>query len=76
MATQAENVTEFVPARRGVKTKLFGFAVMALGTMDCLLTLRGGVPAYEFLLLTGAGAAIFAIGVVRGMQKTAPAQPE
>lgn len=76
MATQAENVSEFAPARRGVKTKLFGFGVMALGTMDCLLTLRGGVPAYEFLLLTGAGAVIFAIGTVRGMQKTGSAQPE
>lgn len=76
MATQAENTAEVVPIKRGVKTKLFGFVVMALGTMDCLLTLRGGVPAYEFLLLTGAGAVIFAIGVVRGMQKTTPAQSE
>lgn len=76
MAIQVENMTDVSPIKRGVKTKLFGFIVMALGTMDCLLTLRGGVPAYEFLLLTGAGAALFAIGTVRGMQKTGSAQPE
>ncbi|MDH4283961.1 MAG: hypothetical protein OEV35_01450 [Gallionellaceae bacterium] len=76
MIAQAENMTEDVPARRGVKTKLIGFVVMALGTMNCLLTLRGGVPAYEFLLMVGAGAVIFAIGTVRGMRKTAPEQPE
>ena len=76
MTTQAENVTDFVPAKRGVKTKLIGFVVMALGTMNCLLTLRGGVPAYEFLLMIGAGAVIFVIGTVRSLQKTDPAQSE
>lgn len=52
--------------RRGVKTKIFGFILMALGVLDSLLTLRGGVPAYEYLLLILLGACVFAIGAVRG----------
>lgn len=52
--------------RRGVKTKLLGFILMVLGVLDSLLTLRGGVPAYEFLLLILFGACVFAIGAVRG----------
>jgi len=53
-------------SRRGVKTKLLGFILMVLGVLDSLLTLRGGVPAYEFLLLILFGACVFAIGAVRG----------
>lgn len=52
--------------RKGVKTKIFGFILMALGVLDSLLTLRGGIPAYEYLLLILFGACVFAIGVVRG----------
>lgn len=55
--------------RRGVITKLLGFIMMVLGFLDCMLTLRGGVPAYEFLLLMVAGACVFAIGAVRGGQR-------
>lgn len=52
---------------RGVKTKLFGFVIMALGVMDCLLNLRGGIPAYEkYLILILVGACVYAIGAVRG----------
>ena len=56
--------------RRGVKTKIFGFILMVLGVLDSLLTLRGGIPAYEFLLLILLGACVFAVGAVRGMKKT------
>ena len=59
--------------RRGVKTKLLGFILMALGVLDSLLTLRGGIPAYEFLFLILLGACVFAIGAVRGRQH--PASP-
>jgi hypothetical protein len=52
--------------RRGVKTKLLGFILMVLGVLDSLLTLRGGIPAYEYLLLILLGACVFAIGAVRG----------
>ncbi len=69
MVAQGDSADE-LPVRRGVKTKIFGFIIMALGVMDSLLTLRGGVPAYEFLLLIVLGAVIFAIGAVRGAQKT------
>lgn len=74
MVTQSDSADELLPIRRGVKTKIFGFIIMALGVMDSLLTLRGGVPAYEFLLLIVLGAVIFAIGTVRGMSKTASPQ--
>lgn len=55
--------------KRGVKTRLLGFILMVLGVLDSLLTLRGGVPAYEFLLLILVGAFVFSIGVVRGAQR-------
>jgi len=62
--------------RRGVKTKLMGFIIMALGVLDCLLNLRGGLPAYEkFLYLIFLGACVFAIGAVRGGRQ-APAGQE
>lgn len=50
---------------KGVITKLFGAILMMLGVLDSLLTLRGGVPAYEFLMLIFIGAAVYAIGAVR-----------
>ncbi|MDO8463916.1 MAG: hypothetical protein Q7S46_01495 [Gallionella sp.] len=62
-------VEEAEYGRRGVKTKLFGFILMTLGVLDSLLTLRGGVPAYEYLLLILLGACVFAIGAVRGMRQ-------
>ena len=52
--------------QRGVKTKLIGFVLMVLGFLDSLLTLRGGIPAYEYLLLILFGACVFAIGAIRG----------
>ncbi|MCR4298487.1 MAG: hypothetical protein NUV75_07020 [Gallionella sp.] len=52
--------------RRGVITKLLGFVIMVLGLLDSLLTLRGGVPDYEFIALIFLGACVFAIGAVRG----------
>jgi hypothetical protein len=55
--------------KRGVKTKLLGFVLMVLGVLDSLLTLRGGIPAYEFFLLILVGGCIFAIGAVRGAQQ-------
>lgn len=51
--------------RPGVILKLMGAILMMLGTLDSLLTLRGGIPAYEFLLLIAIGAAVFAVGAVR-----------
>jgi len=57
-------------SKRGVKTKLLGFILIVLGVLDSLLTLRGGIPAYEFLLLIFVGACIFAIGAVRGAQQS------
>jgi hypothetical protein len=56
--------------RQGTKTKLIGFIIMVLGTLDLLLNLRGGLPAYEnYILLIFAGACVFAIGTVRGRKR-------
>lgn len=52
-----------------MKTKLLGFIMMVLGVLDSLLTLRGGIPAYEYLLLILLGACVFAIGAIRGGQR-------
>lgn len=57
--------------RRGVKTRLLGAILMMLGVLDSLLTLRGGVPAYEFLMLVALGAVVFAVGAARGGNGTA-----
>lgn len=61
--------------RRGVKTKLVGFIIMVLGVMDCLLNLRGGLPAYEkYLVLIFIGACVFAIGAIRGARQESAGQ--
>lgn len=60
------NYGEAEYGRRGAKTKIFGFIIMVLGFLDSLLSLRGGMPAYEYLLLILFGACVFAIGAVRG----------
>lgn len=51
--------------RPGVIIKLFGAILMMLGLLDSLLSLRGGLPATEFLLLFFFGAAMFAAGAIR-----------
>lgn len=56
-------------SNRGVKTRILGFVLMVLGVLDSLLTLRGGMPAYEYLLLILLGAGVFAIGAVRGARQ-------
>ena len=66
LKAMTEQVEETEYHRRGVKTRLLGFILMVLGVLDSLLTLRGGIPAYEFLLLILLGACVFAIGAVRG----------
>lgn len=66
MKVMTEQVEETEYHRRGVKTRLLGFILMVLGVLDSLLTLRGGIPAYEFLFLILLGACVFAIGAVRG----------
>ena len=56
--------------RRGVKTKILGFILMTLGLLDSLLSLRGGMPGYEYLLLILFGACVLAIGAVRGGRRS------
>jgi hypothetical protein len=69
MHSQCEQATAYdedMPhERRGVKTRLIGVAMIILGVLNSLLTLRGGLPSEEYLVLIAVGAAIFAIGAVR-----------
>ncbi len=51
--------------RRGVKTRIIGVVLIVLGFLDSLLTLRGGLPSEQYLVLIAIGAAIFAIGAAR-----------
>ena len=67
-AHQGSNMEE-EDSKQGVKTKLLGFVLIVLGVLDSLLTLRGGIPAYEFLLLIFIGMCIFAIGAIRGIRQ-------
>ena len=66
---EAQTFEEAVQGTRGVKTRLIGFVLMVLGVLDSLLTLRGGIAAYEYLLLVVLGAGVFAIGAVRGRRQ-------
>lgn len=52
-------------ARRGVKSRLIGVVLIALGVLDSLLTLRGGLPGEKYLILIAVGAAVFAFGAMR-----------
>jgi hypothetical protein len=52
-----------------------GAILMMLGVLDSLLTLRGGVPAYEFLMLIVLGAVVFGVGAVRGASGPRDASP-
>ncbi len=60
---------ETLPPRKGAITKLFGAILIMLGVLDSLLTLRGGVPAYEFLMLIFLGAGVFALGAIRSLER-------
>lgn len=69
MHSQCEQATAYdedMPhERRGVKTRLIGVAMIILGVLNSLLTLRGGLPSEEYLILIAVGAAVFGIGAVR-----------
>ncbi len=54
------------PARKGVKTKLFGVLLVVLGALDSMLSWRGGLDTGNgYLALIAAGVALFAIGAIR-----------
>ncbi|MBI3149118.1 MAG: hypothetical protein HYZ17_11465 [Betaproteobacteria bacterium] len=62
--------------RKGVIIKLFGAILVMVGLLDSVLTLRGGVPAYEFLLLVLLGIAVFGVGAVRAGKRSDDPQAE
>ncbi len=63
--------------KRGVKTKLLGVVMVSLGVLDSLLTLRGGLPSEEYILLIVLGIAVFIIGAIRaGRQPDDPADEQ
>jgi len=56
--------------RRGVKTRLIGVVLIALGILDSLLTLRAGMPSEEYMALITVGVVVFAIGAVRSRRQS------
>ncbi len=59
MATEAR--------KKGVKTKLFGVVLIALGALNSLLWWHGGLGDTNApLILIACGVALFAIGAARG----------
>ena len=59
-------VMEDFEARKGVKTKLFGVVLVFLGTLDGMLSWRGGIEVSNFyLFLFAAGVFLFVIGTIR-----------
>ncbi|MCF6210397.1 MAG: hypothetical protein L3J88_08295 [Gammaproteobacteria bacterium] len=60
-----------------MKTKLLGVVMVSLGVLDSLLTLRGGLPSEEYILLIVLGIAVFIIGAIRaGRQSDDPADEQ
>ncbi len=62
--------------KRGVKTKLLGVVMISLGVLDSLLTLRGGLPSENYILLIILGIAVFIIGAVRAGRQPGDATDE
>jgi len=52
--------------RRGVKTKLLGVVLLIVGTMDSMLSWRGGLVVNDFyVFLLVAGITLYIIGAIR-----------
>lgn len=50
----------------GVKTKLFGVVLIFVGTMDAMLSWRGGLaPDGFYVFLIAAGLALYLVGSIR-----------
>ena len=68
MHSQCEQATAYdedMPhERRGVKTRLIGVAMIILGVLNSLLTLRGGLPSEKYLPFIAVGANIYIIGTI------------
>ena len=51
---------------KGVKTKLFGVILMIVGTLDSMLSWRGGLDVSNFyFLLLAAGMLLYIVGMIR-----------
>ena len=61
--TRADGV---VVRKAGVKTKLFGVVLIFVGTMDAMLSWRGGLALDGFyVFLIAAGLALTVVGSIR-----------
>ena len=55
------------PPKKGVKSKIFGVILVILGSLDLMLSWRGGLEISGFyVLLVLSGVAIFCMGAIRG----------
>jgi predicted membrane channel-forming protein YqfA (hemolysin III family) len=53
-------------SKKGVKTKLFGVVLIVLGTLDSMLSWRGGFAVSDlYVVLIACGVLLYAIGAIR-----------
>jgi predicted membrane channel-forming protein YqfA (hemolysin III family) len=53
-------------SKKGVKTKLFGVVLIVLGTLDSMLSWRGGFALSDlYVVLIACGVFLYAIGAIR-----------
>ena len=69
--TLPDKAIEETRPRKGVAIKLFGVALVFLGTLDSMLSWRGGFEVHEtYALMMAAGVFLYAIGAIRGGNRT------
>ena len=61
-------ISEEHGSKRGVKTKLIAVVLLFLGSMDSMLSWRGGFEVSDTtILLFAGGLALYAFGAIRGL---------
>lgn len=55
---------------KGVVTKIFGVILVILGTLDSMLSWRGGFEVHEtYALLIVSGVFLYVVGAIKGGRK-------
>jgi hypothetical protein len=65
-----EKALERPGPKKGVVTKIFGVILVFLGTLDSMLSWRGGFEVHEtYALLIVSGIFLYAVGAIKGGKK-------